>query len=151
MSRISIASTMLVLAMATLVACGGSDVGEFESTPTSVASAPVDRPLAPVTPITSFSTTTAAPTSGEVPNAFVAEIVADASRRSGATIDEMSVALAEVVQWNDGSLGCPEPGAVYTQAIVDGFRIIVESPNEEFDYRTSGTDFFIVCVGGIGS
>ena len=140
---------MLVLAMATLVACGGSDLGDFESTSTSDAIAPVSQPLAPVTPITPFSTTTA-PTSGEVPNEFVAEIVADASLRSGATIDEMSVVLAEVVQWNDGSLGCPEPGAIYTQAIVDGFRIVVESSDEEFDYRTSGTDFFIVCAGGIG-
>ena len=141
---------MLVLAMAVLVACGGSDLGDFESTPTSDAFAPVSQPLAPVTPITPFSTTTAVPTSGEVPNEFVAEIVADASLRSGATIDEMSVVLAEVVQWNDGSLGCPEPGDIYTQAIVDGFRIVVESPDEEFDYRTSGTDFFIVCEGGIG-
>lgn len=143
---------MLLVTVAILAACGGSDLGSdgFESTPTSDAIPPVSRPLAPVTPITSLPTTTVTPTSGEVPNGFVAEIVADASRRSGVTIDEMTVVVAEVVQWNDGSLGCPEPGVLYTQAIVDGFRIVVETPDEEFDYRTSGTDFFIVCVGGVG-
>ncbi len=43
--------------------------------------------------------------------------------------------------WNDGSLGCPEPGELYTQALVDGFQVVLEIDGERFDYRVgSGTD-----------
>ncbi len=43
--------------------------------------------------------------------------------------------------WNDGSLGCPQPGQLYTQALVDGFQVVLEVDDEQFDYRVgSGTD-----------
>jgi hypothetical protein len=29
--------------------------------------------------------------------------------------------------WNDGSLGCPEPGMMYTQALVNGYWLIIEA------------------------
>jgi hypothetical protein len=31
---------------------------------------------------------------------------------------------AEPVDWSDASLGCPEPGRVYAQVIVEGYRIV---------------------------
>ena len=114
-----------------------------------LANAPLVEPLDTVvdsTP-TSFATTS---TLSEVPNDYVAAIVADAAHSSGAAIEEMMVKLAEAVQWSDGSLGCPQPGVVYTQAIVDGFRIVVQTPSGGLDYRTSGTDFFVVCSQGLG-
>lgn len=48
---------------------------------------------------------------------------------------------AESVTWPDGSLGCPEPGQMYTQALVDGYQVIVEVGGTRYDYRVgSGTD-----------
>jgi hypothetical protein len=47
--------------------------------------------------------------------------------------------------WNDGSLGCPQPGQMYTQAVVEGFRIVVETAAGSLDYRSGGTNYFIVC------
>ena len=51
------------------------------------------------------------------------------------------VVKAEPMTWNDGSLGCPAPGQVYTQALVEGFHVILEVDGREFDYRVgAGSD-----------
>ncbi|MCM3697472.1 hypothetical protein [Microbacterium oleivorans] len=42
---------------------------------------------------------------------------------------------SERVEFSDGSLGCPAPGMSYTQAVVDGYRVIVRADGRTFDYR----------------
>jgi len=59
----------------------------------------------------------------------------DASRRSGKARSEITVLSAESVTWSDGSLGCPEPGMLYTQALVPGYRIVVQAGEEQFAYH----------------
>jgi hypothetical protein len=46
------------------------------------------------------------------------------------------VVQAEAVTWPDGALGCPEPGIVYTQALVPGYWVVVEA--EETPARLPG-------------
>ena len=54
---------------------------------------------------------------------------------------EPSVIRAEAVTWSDGALGCPEPGGMYTQALVDGYQVVIEVDGQEYDYRVGhGTD-----------
>jgi hypothetical protein len=45
------------------------------------------------------------------------------------------IVVAEAVTWSDGSLGCPRPGQLYTQALVPGYRIVVEVDGTTYDYR----------------
>ena len=40
-----------------------------------------------------------------------------------------------VVQWPDGSLGCPQEGESYTQAVVDGSQVILRVDGRLYDYR----------------
>jgi hypothetical protein len=47
------------------------------------------------------------------------------------------VAHDEVI-WRDGSLGCPQPGMMYTQALVDGFRIVLRVKGQEVSYHGPG-------------
>jgi len=42
---------------------------------------------------------------------------------------------AEQVTFTDGSLGCAEPGQSYSQALVDGMRVIVSVEGTTYDYR----------------
>ena len=42
-------------------------------------------------------------------------------------LDQVKVLTVESVTWSDGSLGCPEPGMMYTQALVRGHRIRVDA------------------------
>ena len=54
-------------------------------------------------------------------------IRADAAQRAGVALDQVKVLTVESVTWSDGSLGCPEPGMMYTQALVRGYRIRVDA------------------------
>jgi hypothetical protein len=61
--------------------------------------------------------------------------LADASRRTGLAFDALQVISATPVTWRDGALGCPQPGRVYTQALVPGYRVRVRGAGQEFDYH----------------
>jgi hypothetical protein len=68
-------------------------------------------------------------------------VLADLEERIGSPVTDVSVVSAEAKTWNDGSLGCPIPGQMYTQALVDGYQVVVEVNGERYDYRIgSGTD-----------
>src|SRR6267142_112629 len=54
----------------------------------------------------------------------------DAARRSQRDASTLEVVSAEPVTWTDGSIGCPQPGRQYTQALVPGFRIRIRAGTE---------------------
>ncbi len=91
-----------------------------------------------------------------VPPEIVAAIVADAVGQVAppaetAARDDVEVMSAEPVRWNDGSLGCPEPGRSYTQSLVNGYRVIVRVGDHELDYRVNGRGRFRICRRGGGA
>ena len=88
------------------------------------------------------------PVTGEVPAEIMADILADAAARSGEEPDAIDVTQAAFVVWNDGSLGCPEPGMSYTMALVDGYHVILEAAGEELDYRVTEHGSFMLCENG---
>jgi len=48
----------------------------------------------------------------------------------------------------DGSLGCPEAGQAYTQALIDGYQVILEVDGERYDYRVGSGASVRLCEGG---
>src|SRR5690606_19197086 len=48
----------------------------------------------------------------------------DLAQRLGVDPEAIEVVTKEAVEWPNGAMGCPAPGAVYTQAIVPGFRMV---------------------------
>ncbi|MBT8135442.1 MAG: hypothetical protein KJO54_00380 [Gammaproteobacteria bacterium] len=82
-----------------------------------------------------------------VPAELLQKIRADLAERSG-TDRGISVQLAEAVVYNDGSLGCPEPGMMYTQALVNGYRVVLQQDGQQFDYRASERGYFRLCQNG---
>lgn len=89
------------------------------------------------------------PVVGEVPEELLAAILEDAETRVDTEGAHLAVARAEAVTWNDGSLGCPQPGMMYTQAPVDGYWVVLISGSQEFDYRVTGGGFFTLCERGL--
>jgi hypothetical protein len=67
----------------------------------------------------------------------LAAAIADLSRDTGVDPDDIHVVANEPVTWRDGSLGCPEPGMMYTQALVDGYRIVLRAAGEVVEYHGS--------------
>ena len=72
-------------------------------------------------------------------------IRADAAQRAGVILDQVKVLTVESVTWPDGSLGCPEPGMMYTQALVRGYRIRVDVAGTPMTYHTGATSTFVLC------
>lgn len=62
---------------------------------------------------------------------------ADAARRTGLAPEAFELVSAERVTWSDGSLGCPQPDLMYTQALVPGYRIRLRGPAGLLDYHGS--------------
>ena len=83
-----------------------------------------------------------------VPQSALDQILAEASRLAAAPVADLTVESQEAVTWPDGSLGCPEPGMMYTQALVDGYRVIIGFGDKRYDFRGSGNSFRLCDPGG---
>lgn len=86
---------------------------------------------------------------GEVPADLLEAIMADAESRM-TTKGALTVVRAEFVTWSDGSLGCPEPGVMYTQALVDGYWVVLDAGGSHMDYRVTSKGTFKLCESSLG-
>ena len=90
---------------------------------------------------------TTAPATGEVPADLLEKIYADLVEQETLRREDIEVERSESVIWSDGSLGCPEPGVMYTQAQVPGYWIVLRSGGKQYDYRASEKGQFRRCKG----
>jgi hypothetical protein len=74
--------------------------------------------------------------------------LADAVRQTGLARSELKIVSSEPVTWRDGSLGCPEPGMAYSDALVPGFRIRIRAGDRELDYHASARGGLVLCPAG---
>jgi hypothetical protein len=113
----------LTVLMASLAACGGASLPTTSQGPgqttTSTGSIGATRPPAD--------------------QAVIDTALADLSERLGVPDDQIEVQSFTHVTWSDGSLGCSKPGQVYTQALVEGSRIILAVGGDTYDYH-AGSD-----------
>lgn len=82
---------------------------------------------------------------GEVPQELLDQIIADLSEKLGVKQSDIQVVQAQAVVWRDGSLGCPKPGRFYTQALVDGYKVVLEANNVTYDYHAGNRGNFFLC------
>ncbi|HEX7171377.1 MAG TPA: hypothetical protein VF365_02090 [Candidatus Limnocylindria bacterium] len=82
---------------------------------------------------------------GEVSEAMVDRVIADAASGAGVDPSAVRVMSAESVTWSDGSLGCPQPDQMYTQALVPGYRVVVEIDGEELHFHAGQDGVFTFC------
>jgi hypothetical protein len=64
-------------------------------------------------------------------------LLEDAARRSGLPVARLRVLAIEAVVWRDGALGCPQPGRLYPQVLVPGYRVRIAEVDgaHAFDYH----------------
>jgi hypothetical protein len=82
---------------------------------------------------------------GEVPEDLLRAIVEDLATRLDVAADAITVVQAESVVWPDGSLGCPQPGFLYTQALVPGYQVVLQHGGQDYDYRVGERGYFFLC------
>ena len=75
----------------------------------------------------------------------IAAAIADASQRFDVPEAEVAVAGALRVTWADGSLGCPEEGMMYTQALVPGYLLTLEVDGRRVAYHGADGEQPFLC------
>ena len=88
---------------------------------------------------------------GAVPDEILQAAIADAAEEAGVDPSTITVVSAEATTWNSGALGCPKPGEMYTQALVPGYKIVLEAGGRELDYHASESGTVKLCEGLLGS
>ena len=113
-----------------LVACYPSRQSVDAAAP-AVSTVPTSPapPVAPATPVEPGK-----PVTDNI-ETITGAVVEDAAHRSGLPRESIKVLAATRVTWPDGSLGCPEPGMLYTQALVPGYRIVVQAGERQYEYH----------------
>jgi len=118
----------------------------------SVAFAGGEPPRTGIAPPTRIPMPTAPTPAGEpvatasVPREVRRAVVADAARRFKVIESSVVITAAERLNWNDGSLGCPEPGMNYSQALVPGYRIIAKTVEGSLTYHTDTNGHALTCA-----
>jgi hypothetical protein len=79
------------------------------------------------------------------PAEMIEAALADAANRSTTARTDITVVSAEAVTWPDGSLGCPQPGMMYTQALVSGYRIVLQAGDTVLNYHSAARGRPVFC------
>lgn len=154
----SLPTTALALALGLgLAACGTEDTAPADPAGTTPAAT-----AAPTTDEDEMITSGPGPTRlpepdpgdlpiGPVPDSIVErddvqQAVADEAERRGVPVGEVTVAGYAEVTWRDGSIGCPQPGMMYTQALVPGHQLVLEVDGEYASYHAGRTGAFTYCA-----
>jgi hypothetical protein len=119
-----------VAAAALLVACGNEAGAGEEPTMTPSGSTP----------------TSPEPSRQSPGSAPVEQAKADLASRLSVDLEQVRVVSSDEVTWRDGSLGCPEPGKYYTQALINGTRIILEVSGKHYHYHSGGSRPPFLCA-----
>src|ERR1051326_3086824 len=68
-----------------------------------------------------------------------------AATHLGITADQLQASRVEAQQWPDASLGCPQPGQLYSQIVTPGYLVIVTSGNHQLEYHTDARGRVVLC------
>ena len=88
---------------------------------------------------------------GEVPQAIFDSVLADLLAVATPDNADVTVVKSEMVIWSDGSLGCPQPDVMYTQALVEGYQVIFAVGDKLYDYHISDSGYFVLCENAIST
>jgi hypothetical protein len=112
---------------------------------------PEDTPIAASsTPPVSASNRETPSMQSPVPKAILEPILNKAAELAAVSREQLVVVRAEPAVWNDGSLGCPEPGVMYTQALVKGYWVVIAAGGKNYDFRVDNGGRFKLCPQGRG-
>ena len=77
----------------------------------------------------------------------VAAALQDAATQLGVAASELSLQQIEAREWGDSSLGCPQPGNLYSQIVTPGFLIVINSRGKQLEYHSDTRGRVVLCQG----
>jgi hypothetical protein len=76
---------------------------------------------------------------------FIDIAIDDLAKRLSIDAKNVGVTSATLVEWPDGSLGCPQPDQQYTQVSTDGSLIVLTAANGTYRYHAGGSRTPFLC------
>ncbi len=132
--------TMLLTTLVTLAltSCGGV-ASQVASVSVTTTTSVVETTLSQEQPVATE------PALDTELSAIVERVRADLAARLEVEESSIEVLSAELVTWPDGSLGCPQPGMFYTQALVEGSRVLLRSGETTSPYHAGDNGEPFLC------
>lgn len=121
-----------------------------EPAPTSLPNE-ISEPVSPVVPPAAAPAPIQADEAGQpaqaVPGseAAVAAAIADLSKQTGVSADQITVDAVHPMEWPDASLGCPQEGMMYAQVITPGYLIVLSVQGQTYEYHTDQKANVVLC------
>jgi hypothetical protein len=139
---------LLLPLVAVMAACGSDDdAGSVASSPPASSAAPTLRTVpggvSLGTSAPGASTPAPPPGTGGSPEQ---RAVADLAARRHVEPAQITTVSVDEVTWRDGSIGCPQPGTSYTQALVPGVRVVLELDGTRYEYHAGGSRPISLCA-----
>jgi hypothetical protein len=135
-------------------ACGDATeeaAQDTNATPVSSAPTTATTPASgslvatPITADTQETTVTPSPDVDPSLQGLVDQAVADLATHLSVDASTISVISAKSVTWPDGSVGCPQPGMMYTQVTVDGALVQLGVAGTTYSYHSGGSRSQFLC------
>ncbi|HPF26919.1 MAG TPA: hypothetical protein P5528_00290 [Steroidobacteraceae bacterium] len=130
--------TILLSSLLALAACA-AEAGGDPPAPASEKLRPMPR--MPETPPAKSALPGEAIPVDAVPKILRDAVLKDAASKATAG----TITSARKVTWNDGSMGCPQPGMMYTQALISGYWLVVSAGDQRLEYHTDERRNFLRC------
>ena len=73
----------------------------------------------------------------------------DLAQRLSISVTQINLVEAIEVEWSDASLDCPQPGMDYIQVLTPGYRILLESGGNEYEYHSNRDTHVVYCEDSI--
>lgn len=85
------------------------------------------------------------PMKADRPDNVINAIAADLAKRLNVPAGQFQVVAVDAMTWNDSSLGCPQPGQFYLQALTPGFRVVLQHDGQTYEYHASEKGTYVYC------
>ncbi len=69
----------------------------------------------------------------------------DAASHLGVAPESLQVESVESVDWPDSSLGCPQPGMLYSQVVTPGYLVVVSGAGKRLEYHADRRGRAVLC------
>lgn len=83
------------------------------------------------------------PRDNRLNQSIIKAIREDLARKTGIAPGQLRIAQSSRQTWPDGCLGLAEPDQICTQALVEGWRVVVSYRNRSWVYRTNASGSLI--------
>ena len=133
--RTMLLTTLVILALA---ACGGA-ASQVASVSVTTTNSVVETTTSEEQPVATE------PVYDPELSPIVERALADLAARLEVEESSIEVLSAELVTWPDGSRGCPQPGMFYTQALVEGSRVLLRSGETTYPYHAGDNGEPFLC------